>query len=191
MAAVAEGVTAPRPIRTSAFRPHPQTSTATMSTARTSQSVHLTRMDSTATVMGSAVNPKRLHAASALSNDHRLGRHDGKVSHGQDDYGLVACLLPDPELDKACERGFMGGDAERPKRRWTLDLKTVVGKDLAGFRTHKRFRGRYLKGKRRYVSFALDTKGDPKWDYGIYFDRFDITTCLSGRRPVPRGFRSC
>jgi hypothetical protein len=72
-----------------------------------------------------------------------------------------------------------------------LDLKTVVGKDLAGFRTHKRFRGRYLKGKRRYVSFALDTKGDPKWDYGIYFDRFDITTCLSGRRPVPRGFRSC
>jgi hypothetical protein len=60
-----------------------------------------------------------------------------------------------------------------------LDLKTVfVGKNLAGFRTHKRFRGRYLKGKRQYVSFALDTKGDRKWDYGIYFDRFDITTCL-------------
>ncbi len=41
--AVAEGVTAPGPIRTSAFRLHLQTETATISTARTSQSVLPTR----------------------------------------------------------------------------------------------------------------------------------------------------
>jgi hypothetical protein len=47
-------------IRTSAFRPHPQTWTATMSTARTSQSVLLTRMGSTAMVTASAARLDRV-----------------------------------------------------------------------------------------------------------------------------------
>jgi hypothetical protein len=52
--AVMEGVTAPRHIRTSAFRLRPQTWIVTMSKARTSQFVLLTRMGSTAMVMESA-----------------------------------------------------------------------------------------------------------------------------------------
>jgi hypothetical protein len=54
------GVTALRPIRTSVFRLHRQTSIATMSTARTSQSVLRTHMGSTAMVTASAARLDRV-----------------------------------------------------------------------------------------------------------------------------------
>jgi hypothetical protein len=178
VAEAAEAGTAPRPIRTSAFRPRLQTSTATTLTAKTSRSLPPTRTDLTAMAMGSAVNPNRLHAASALSNDHGSEGITREVLMVKMIMALsLACLLTLSSTGLASDSWVVTrGDGREGGR---LDLKTVfVGKNLAGFRTHKRFRGRYLKGERRSVSFALDTKGDRKWDYGIYFDRFDITTCL-------------
>jgi hypothetical protein len=90
----------------------------------------------------------------------------------------LACLLTLSSTGLASEVSWVVSRSDR-REGGRLDLKTVfVGKRLAGFRTHKPFRGRYLKGRQRYVLFKLDTKGDRRWDYGIYFDRVDVTSCL-------------
>lgn len=90
----------------------------------------------------------------------------------------LACLLTLSSTGLAREASWVVSQGDR-REGGRLDLKTVlVGKRLTGFRTHKRFRGRYLEGRYRYVLFKLDTKGDRRWDYGIYFDRFDVTSCL-------------